>query len=148
MSTHRVRRPQTYPAMFKDSYSILLSLRDGGSYKKARNGTHFIFEGYKVHIYHDVFDFYRYDKVFMKLHFGKMQTEMLVATDAYYFTVQEGTALAEYEMPLSKDEHFNAMLMQKRFPEWEDMEYVNKIYEILKELGIEYMHLNSSGFYL
>lgn len=148
MSTHRIRRPQLYTAMLRDSYSILLSLKEGSEFKRSSKGQYFIFDGYKVHINHEVIEFYRYDEVFMKLHFGKMETEILVNTSTYHFTVQDGTAIGEYEMPISKDEHFNVMMMKDRFPAWEDMEYLNKIYLILKDLGVEFMKLDSSRFYI
>lgn len=148
MSTHRVRRPKTYPAMLRDTYSILCALRDGGTYKKARTGMFFIFDGYKVQINNTSYEFFRYDKVFLKLHLGALPAEMMVITDTYCFSVQKGIALAEYEMPVSKDEHFNALLMQERFPQWEDMEYLNWIYEIQQELGVEFLKLSSSNFYL
>ena len=148
MSTHRVRSPQLYTAMLKDCYSILLSLKEGYEFKRSIKGQCFIFYGYKVHINHEIVDFYRYDEVFMRLHFGKMDTEILVNTRTYHFSVQYGTAIGEYKMPISKDEHFNVMLMKESFPAWEDMEYLNKIYLTLKDLGVEYMNLNSSRFYI
>lgn len=143
------RRPQTYPAFLSEVRCILHELNDGGTFRR-KNDKYYLSD-YPVIIENEVMKFIRYNNIFLELHFSDTSnlkyTNLHVTTPTWKVSVFKEYTYCDFEIPLTKDDHFNASLIKTELPEWEDMEKLNSILLSAKKLKLHRLYSQSEDFY-
>lgn len=145
----RKRRPQTYPAFLGEVYHILKELHEGATIKRKNN--FFCLCGYDAVIDVNTITFFRYNKSFLCIVFNENSImsestpRMIIETDTWDIDVED--KYLDMELPFSKDDHFNLSTLHPDLPEWEDMDKINSIHELLGKLNIKKLRTASEYFY-
>lgn len=147
----RKRRPQTYPAFLSEVHYVLKELHEGAEFKRKNN--RFYACGYEAIIKVESISFFRYDKIFLSIVFNESSNStvsthnMEIMTDTWKIDIKDDNKYLDMELPFSKDEHFNLSTLHPDLPEWEDMNKINSIHELLGKLNIKKLITASKFFY-